>query len=186
VPTSSLDELANALNCGSAHCASACAVTVDAGASCGSTPTLHDTTAGSIYCDSMLTCSGRQQCCLGGALGGGTYAADSCTPLGSGCSNGGNPDAGGSPGIPIECEQVADCRANGVAGAASCCLQSATTPADPAGCSYPRATLGSAIVCETSACADGETTVCSSQADCPAGTTCTAGKWKILQLGFCR
>jgi hypothetical protein len=36
------------------------------------------------------------------------------------------------------------------------------------------------------ACAAGETQVCSSQADCPTGTTCTAGKWKLYQLGFCQ
>ena len=185
VPTPALDELASTLNCSSAHCASACSVATDAGASCGSTPTLHEDTAGSIYCDSQLTCSGKTQCCLGGAIGGGQYAADSCVALGGSCTNGGQPDAGGSPGIPIACAQVADCRANGVAGAVSCCLQSATTPANPPGCSYPRATLGSAIVCETSACAEGETAICSSQADCPAGKTCTPGKWKTMQLGFC-
>jgi hypothetical protein len=185
VPTSSLDELVSALNCSAANCTAACSTAADAGTTCGSIPTLHEGTAGSIYCDSQLTCSGHEQCCLGGALGGGQYAADSCVALGGSCSNGGQPSAGGSPGIPIECEQVSDCRTNGATSAVSCCLQSATTPADPPGCSYPRATLGSSVVCETTACADGEATVCSSQADCPAGKTCTPGKWKTLQIGFC-
>jgi hypothetical protein len=61
-----------------------------------------------------------------------------------------------------------------------------------AGCGYPKATQGTAVVCESSdagvapgACAAGEVELCSSQADCPTGTTCTPGKWKIFQVGFC-
>jgi hypothetical protein len=27
--------------------------------------------------------------------------------------------------------------------------------------------------------------MCSQQSDCPSGTTCTAGRWKIYEVGFC-
>jgi hypothetical protein len=81
--------------------------------------------------------------------------------------------------------QVSDCTANGVANAAACCLRGATAPVNPTGCSYPRSILGSQVTCETSACAAGEVQICASQSDCPAGKTCTPGKWKIYQVGFC-
>lgn len=167
--------------------------TVDA--NCGSTPTLHTDPAGSIFCGfatdgGTLICGTGQECCLGGALGGGTYAPEQCAATGSICANGGSADAGGSAALPIECNQIADCTTDGVA-ATACCLQGATAPAPAPGCTYPRARAGTGIVCENgtgagpTACAAGEVNICSSQADCPTGTTCTAGKWKIFQVGFC-
>jgi hypothetical protein len=170
----------------------------DAGAdvSCGSLPTLHEDEGGTIYCGfaadgGVLDCPTGQQCCLGGSTGGGVFLPDECTSRGAACANGGAPDAG-IPAIPIACTQIADCTANGVA-AVACCLQGASAPAPQPGCSYPRSKGGSAIVCETgtagttapAACATGEVNICSSQADCPSGKTCTPGKWKIFQVGFC-
>ena len=169
----------------------------DAGAvdaNCGAIPTLHMDPAGSVYCGygvdgGSLVCGTGQECCLGGAIGVNTYAPDECAATGTSCTNGGTADAGGSAAIPIACQQIADCTADGVA-ATACCLQGATAPAPAPGCTYPRSRSGSAIVCEgtgtgPTACAAGEVNICSSQADCPSGTTCTAGKWKIFQVGFC-
>jgi hypothetical protein len=170
----------------------------DAG-SCGSIPTLHQDPPGDIYCGSgdagaldCLASAGDGMCCLGGSLGNGVYAAQVCSPNAMvGCPNGGE-DAGGTPAIPIQCNQIADCTANGFQGAGACCLQGATAPSDPLGCGYLKAKGGTAIVCEGSvggsatACAAGEIQICSSNADCPQGTTCTPGKWKIFQLGFCQ
>jgi hypothetical protein len=125
-------------------------------------------------------------CCLGGSIGGSNYAPQVCgtwNAAGTGCDN---PDGGG---IGIACNQNSDCAANnGDAGSFSCCLQGATV-STVAGCNYPKAKEGSAIVCEatnTGTCAASETQICSSQADCPTGKTCTAGKWKIYQIGFCQ
>jgi hypothetical protein len=163
---------------------------------CGSSPTLHADEAGSLFCgfDGVqdLYCSTGQECCLGGALGGGSFATQQCATLGATCPNEGAPDAG-QPAIPVACGQIADCNANGVSHAVACCLQGAAAPADEPGCSYPRATLGTAVVCESSdagatgplPCAASEVQMCSSQADCPSGKTCTPGKWKIFQVGFC-
>jgi hypothetical protein len=161
---------------------------------CGASPTLHVDEAGSIYCGfdgvADLYCPTGQECCLGGALGGGAFAAQECAALGATCPNAGVADAG-APAIPIACGQIADCQTNGVLNAVACCLQGATAPST-ASCTYPKATLGTAVVCESSdagtgaqACAAGEVQLCSSQADCPNGRTCTPGKWKIFQVGFC-
>ncbi|MGD0524618.1 MAG: hypothetical protein ABSE49_05725 [Polyangiaceae bacterium] len=164
---------------------------------CGSTPTLHADEAGTIFCgftDASLDCVTGQECCLGGYLvDSGSFAAQACATWGSTCKNGvyGN-DAAAAP-IAIACAQVADCNANGVTKSVACCLQGATAPVDEPTCTYPKSTLGSAIVCESSdaggagvpACPTGEVQICSSPADCPTGKTCTAGKWKILQVGFC-
>jgi hypothetical protein len=160
------------------------------GPDCGNTPSLHATEAGTIFCGyepdggPAIDCPTGKQCCLGGALGGGTYAPEECVTWGTACTN---PADGG---IPIACGQISDCTANGQAGATACCLQGATV-ATVAGCGFPKYSHGTGIVCEgdgggaATACAAGETQICTSQADCPAGKTCTAGKWKIYQLGFC-
>lgn len=162
---------------------------MEAGVDCGSTPSLHEEEGGTIYCGfgdaGSITCPIGQECCLGGSLGNNTFAPDECATYGSTCTNGTADDAGVTNAISIACMQVSDCAANGVSGAVACCLQGATAPAPVPGCTYPKATHGTAIACETSACAAGEVTICSSQADCPQGTTCTAGKWKIFQMGFC-
>jgi len=168
-------------------------------ASCGSTPSLHVDTAGSIFCGydfeagADLTCATGHECCLGGSIGGGNYAQQACSGWsanGMGCTN---PPDGGA--IGIACSQISDCTANGATGATvACCLQGGTVPVDPPGCTYPKSTLGSAIVCETSGsggaaiagtCAAGEIQICSANTDCPTGKTCIAGKWKIFQVGFC-
>jgi hypothetical protein len=126
-------------------------------ASCGNVPMLHAMSAGTLYCGvtdgGQLTCPTGQECCLGGVLGVGAWVDNQCAAYGSPCTNAGNPDAGArAAAIGVACLQVSDCAANGVSGAVACCLQGATE-AVPAGCSYPRATRGSAIVCETTACA---------------------------------
>jgi hypothetical protein len=168
----------------------------ETGPECGSTPTLHVDEAGSIFCGIAdggdLLCPTGQECCLGGALGGGQFAPQECATLGAACPNIGVPDAGAAA-IPIECAQISDCVADGVIQAAACCLQGATAPAVTPGCTYPKSSLGTAVVCESGQpgttapipCATGEVQLCSSQVDCPTGTTCMPGKWKIFQVGFC-
>jgi hypothetical protein len=161
---------------------------------CGSTPTLHLDPAGTIFCGygsdgGKVDCLTGTQCCLGGELGGGLFAPEQCAARSAMCSTGGQVDAGGSLAIPIACMQIADCAANGVTGASACCLQGASSPS-AVSCTYPKAQGGAAVVCETGGaspgtCAAGETQICSSQSDCPSGTTCTAGKWKLFQVGFC-
>ncbi len=166
--------------------------TTDAAVNCGSNPTLHVDTAGTIFCGfdfdagADLSCTTGQQCCLGGMLDGGAFAEQACSTWqagGTGCTN---PPA---DAIGIACGQNADCTANGFSGSnVACCLQGASGPAVPPGCTYPKATLGTAVVCESTSgngCAAGEIQICSSTSDCPTGKTCTAGKWKIFQVGFC-
>jgi len=166
-------------------------------ADCGSTPTLHVDEAGTIFCgftDAALDCVTGQECCLGGFLAdSGTFASQQCATSGATCPNGVFGSDAAAPPIPITCAQISDCTANGVTNAVACCLRGATAPTDEPTCTYPKATLGTAVVCESNdagangagSCAAGEVQICSSQADCPTGTTCTPGKWKILQVGFC-
>ncbi len=160
----------------------------DTGVNCGATPSLHPDEGGTIYCGyetdgGMLLCQTGQECCIGGSLGGAQWAPQECAAFGSPCTNG---DDGGQPPVPMECSQAADCVANGVASPVSCCLKGVNPPTDPPGCTYPKARYGTGMVCETSAqCAPGEVQICSVQTDCPNGTTCTAGKWKLFQVGFC-
>jgi hypothetical protein len=171
----------------------------DAGVDCGRIPVLHPNPPGDIYCGygddgGVLDClasAGEGMCCLGGSLGNGTYAAQVCSPNAMvGCPNGGE-DAGGTPAIQIQCNQISDCTANGFQGAGACCLQGAAFGAVP-GCGYMQAKAGTAIVCEgnggqgVAPCLPGEVQICSSNADCPQGTTCMPGKWKIFQLGICQ
>ena len=164
------------------------------GPDCGKIPSLHANPAGDVYCGygadgGTIDCLTGTQCCLGGSIGGGMYDPQVCSnwnALGTGCDN---PDGGG---IGIACNQISDCTANGMANATACCLQGASA-APVTGCGYDKAKNGTAIVCEgngdggtgATACAVGETQICSSNADCPTGTTCQAGKWKIYQVGFC-
>jgi hypothetical protein len=177
------------------------------GPDCGSTPTQHPSDAGTIFCAPKyfteagvdLFCPTGQQCCLGGALGGGQFAPEVCSTWGTACTNGGG-DAGSANQQPIavECEQIADCHANGNSGATACCLKGAkcasgyTCAGTQGACPFPKWSDGTTIVCEgtggdaATACAAGETQVCGSDTDCPNGLHCTAGKYKILQLGFCQ
>jgi hypothetical protein len=176
----------------------------DAGTDCGSTPTQHVSEAGTIFCGfgegdaGDQYCPIGQECCLGGAISGG-FAPDGCYQYGSVCTNGGG-DAGSKNEQPlqIECNQISDCHANGNTGATACCLQGNaecaggyTCGSTTGTCPYPKYSDGTGIACEgtgggttATACAAGEIQVCSSQADCASGT-CTFGKWKIVELGFC-
>lgn len=172
------------------------------GADCGAKiPTLHPNPAGDIYCGYLpgdsgatLDCiaggdAGGGWCCLGGSLGGGNYAPQICATSSAGCLADGDPDAG-KPGIPIQCNQISDCAGNGASGATACCLQGASEETCMGG--FTKAFGGSAIVCEGSgggsatACVAGEIQICSTAADCPSGTTCKPGKWKLYDLGFCQ
>ncbi|HEY8041797.1 MAG TPA: hypothetical protein VIF15_18465, partial [Polyangiaceae bacterium] len=104
---------------------------------------------------------------------------DDCVTWGQGCDN---PADGG---LPVQCEQTSDCTANGHSGSV-CCIKG-TTPAAVPGCGYDKAKGGTGVFCEQgTACASGDIQICSSQADCPSGTTCTPFKWKIIQLGYCK
>lgn len=166
--------------------------TTDGAVNCGSNPTLHADSAGTIFCGfdfdagADLNCTTGHQCCLGGLLDGGAFAEQACSTWhagGTGCTN--------PPGdsIGIACGQNADCTANGFSGNnVACCLQGAQGPAVPAGCTYPKATYGTAVVCESTSgtgCAAGEIRICSATSDCPTGMVCTPGKWKLFQVGFC-
>jgi hypothetical protein len=169
-------------------------VDLDGGVDCGSIPTLHPTPAGDIYCGygadggpiDCLGSAGAGWCCLGGALGGGNYAAQICAQNAASCMTASE----GMGPVPIQCNQLSDCPPNGSPGATACCLQGAALE-ELAGCGYSKAVSGTEIVCEGSAggaatsCQAGEIQICSMNADCPQGTQCTPGKWKIFQLGFC-
>ena len=140
-----------------------------------------------------------QQCCLGGAEGT-SFAPDGCYTYGSTCTNGGGGDSStNEQPLPIECNQISDCAANGNSGATACCLQGNAKCAtgytcgssQTGACPYPKYSDGTGVACEgtggggtATACAAGEVQVCSSQTDCATGT-CTFGKWKIVELGFC-
>ena len=175
----------------------------DSGVVCKSNPTLHTATGGSIYCGyagdagATLTCPLGQECCIGGSLGGGLYADDTCQTWGSTCDNPA-PDASMSPGLQVECEQTADCTVNssagdggtgeGGAGSMVCCLVG-TSPAQVAGCPIEdqKAVGGNGTVCEqASACMTGEVQVCLQTSDCPSGQTCTPFRWKIIEMGYCK
>jgi hypothetical protein len=170
-------------------------------ADCGSIPTLHQNPSGDLYCGfnpdggaGGLDCvadAGTGWCCLGGKVGTG-YAPQICGANAAECLANGAPDAAGGAGLPIPCNQISDCPANGFMGATACCLQGASAPATVAGCGYLKAKGGTAVVCEgtgggaATSCAAGEVQICSSDTDCPTGTTCKPGKWKIFQIGFCQ
>jgi hypothetical protein len=167
-------------------------------------PQLHPNPAGDVYCGyasddaggtiDCLSDSGTPQCCLGGTLGSG-FAPQACVAFGVG--NCAADTAEGTKPDDIQCNQISDCTANGVTGAA-CCLQGTTsTPAAQAGCTptWYKQSGGKAIACEVSdagttgggvpSCASGEVQVCSSDLDCPTGTFCQAMSWKIFDIGFC-
>ena len=170
----------------------------DGGSDCKDPAKLHIDPAGSIYCGfgadgGSFSCGTGTECCLGGKVGN-SYADQVCDTFGQACNN---PTDGGA--IAVECAQVADCTANGVTGAA-CCLAGADAPAAVTGCPNEglKASGGNAVMCEVPsggaatgdagapACANGELQICSSDADCPSGKTCTAFRWKIIELGFCK
>lgn len=160
-------------------------------ADCGSIPTLHTSEAGAIFCGflpdggSSFSCTTGTQCCLGGKVGN-NFLPEDCVTWGNACDN--PPPDAASPGLPIECNQNADCTANGKSGNV-CCLQGATAPAQVAGCGYYKSTQGTAITCEApsnGACTGAsDIQICEQTSDCPSGKTCTPMKWKLYQLGFC-
>jgi hypothetical protein len=177
----------------------------DTGSACKTDPSLHpETTVGTIFCGYQpdggpaFDCMKGNQCCLGGSIGGGLYAPEQCSPFGTVCSNPA-PVNGTGGGLPIECNQVADCTANGKANSA-CCLQGgASQPSAVAGCDSAdlKSSGGSGIVCEgkggdgggggaTPACAAGEIQICAIDTDCPTGMTCTAMRWKLYEVGYCK
>ena len=156
---------------------------------CGAGPAMVERAPGDISCGegadggelSCLLSSGEGVCCLGGREGV-AYAPPMCAPDALGCTN-------GTSAIPIECSQISDCP---TAGATACCLQGGPLLSHGDGCDQqPSVTGGSAVVCEgttggmPTSCLLGEVQICSSQADCPNGTTCTMAKWKTLQVGVC-
>jgi len=164
---------------------------VDAG--CGAPPSLHQSPAGTIFCAflpdaGVVDCTTGQECCVGGEIAPGQFAPQECAAFAGPCTNG-SADAGIGP-IPIECNQLSDCAANGLSSTA-CCLQNAKVSI-VAGCGYSRLSDGSGVVCEgtggggVTACAAGEIQICSAQSDCPTGTTCVAAKWKLFQVGVCQ
>jgi hypothetical protein len=158
-------------------------------ADCGSIPTLHTSEAGAIFCGypadggSGFSCTTGTQCCLGGKVGN-NFLPEDCVTFGNACDN--PPPDASSPGLPIECNQNADCTANGKSGNV-CCLQGASAPAVVQGCGYYKSSLGTAITCEQgTACSGGtDIQICEQTSDCPSGKTCTPMKWKLYQLGFC-
>ena len=171
----------------------------EAGVDCGSTPSLHVDEAGTVYCGfgadgGSLDCFVGTQCCLGGGIGGGQFAPQECLTYGQTCTNGGADAGTNEQPLPVQCAQNADCVANGsTAGSVACCLQgnakcasNYTCGSTTGACDFAKYSDGTGVMCEnTAACAAGEIQVCSQQSDCPTGKTCTPGKWKLLQLGFC-
>lgn len=176
--------------CQTGTCVDSC-VDEDSDAGCKAS-CLVQSPPGDLFCGygadgGQLTCTTGQQCCLGGSIGGGAYDPEQCgtwSATGTGCSN--PPDGG----IGIACQQISDCKANGVADATACCLQGASV-AQLTGCASFKATHGTGIVCESSGtgsvspCKAGEVQVCASQADCPTSTTCKPGRWELFEVGFC-
>jgi hypothetical protein len=155
----------------------------DAGPDCAKAPTLHAGDGGTIYCghtDAGSTyCPTGQQCCVGGKVGT-SFEPEQCSPFGQACPN---PVDGG---LPVQCEQPANCQANNAGSV--CCARSLLNGGPQAtSCGWDKASGGTGLFCEQGpACAAGETTICESDMDCPTGMTCTPFKWKILQFGYCK
>jgi hypothetical protein len=154
--------------------------------SCQSDPHLHGADAGSIYCGfddagNNFSCPTGMQCCIGGSIGGGNFAPDECAPWGTACMNPAN------KGLAVPCEQPADCAANDGGASSVCCLMG-TTPALVPGCDSNdyKASGGTGTQCVSgTTCGAGNAQLCLNQSDCPSGMTCTAFRWKIIQMGFC-
>ena len=172
--------------------------TQESGPTCKSNPTLHMTAPGNIFCG-YLPDGGPSFSCDAGADAASAEASaaasthrNSCAAFAAACNN------GGVAGLPLECQQTADCTANSVNGV--CCLQGVTgvPQVEAAGCPPQDLKLsgGTGIKCEQgAACAmSGDLQICSSNADCgDAGKVCTPFRWKITRLatacnerpGFC-
>jgi hypothetical protein len=127
--------------------------------------------AGTLYCDPHT-----QNCCVGGSMGTG-FADPTCNTKGVACVNGTMPKE-------IDCEDSNDCPVVG----SICCYTGPVPTLDPT-CNYYRATSGISTHCVDpdagTACASGEQQICSSNAECPSGKTCTPFKTIYFGLGFC-
>jgi hypothetical protein len=155
--------------------------------SCQSDPKLHQADAGSIYCGfddagNNFSCPTGMECCIGGSLGRDAgFAPDECAPWGTACMNPAN------KGLAVPCEQPSDCAANDGGTGNLCCLMG-TTPSQVVGCGAAdiKASGGTGTQCVQGAtCGAGNTQLCLQSGDCPTGMTCTAFRWKIIEMGFC-
>jgi hypothetical protein len=158
----------------------------DAGSdACKTPPTLHPDDGGTIYCPfgpdgSAIYCSATTTvCCIGGGTSG-NYQVSKCQDKAMECDNP-SADAAG-PARRVECEDSLNCGTSGI-----CCAKGGV-PSDM-GCGYPLEKPSfSQTTCVTDggACALGDFQLCSSQAECPMGKTCTAARTSIgVQIGFC-
>ena len=153
---------------------------------------------GSIFCAAtsagVLVCPAGDECCLPGSTNGVSQSTE-CAVFGAPCLNGSG-DAGAGAAGAVLCDDIDDCRANGLPGATACCMRGAQSEV---GCSYPYYAGGESIVCEgdldsgapagdggATACQIGEVQVCQSSADCLAGTHCVAAEWRGRPMGVCK
>jgi hypothetical protein len=154
--------------------------------SCQKDPSLHGADAGSIYCGfddagNNFSCPIGMQCCIGGSIGQGNFDPDKCVPWGMACDN---PTG---KGLAVPCEQASDCAANDAGTNNVCCLMG-TTPSQVVGCDSAdwKAMGGTGTQCVSgTTCGTGNTQLCLQHGDCPSGMTCTAFRWKIIEMGFC-
>lgn len=171
----------------------------DGGNSCGSTPSLKPGDGGSIYCPfaadagQYVTCSSSgfchldcptatTYCCIGGGTSP-NYYTSACQTIGQACDN--PPEDAGHGGRPVQCEEAADCQ-GGDAGAMICCGTGGLPAQDPT-CGYYKESPGfKATTCTTgTTCPSGQFQICSTDAECGSGKTCTPFKALGVQLGFC-
>jgi hypothetical protein len=152
---------------------------------------------GSIFCAAStagtLVCPTGEECCIGGKKNGAPQPAE-CAVFGATCGNG-TGDAGSAAASAVQCNDVSDCKANGLPGAPACCLRGSQSQL---GCTYPLFVGGGNVVCEgegdagappdggITACATGELQVCQSNADCAAGKKCVAASWIGRPIGICQ
>jgi len=169
--------------CTCGHCAdvaataeAACTGVADAGTdanTCGTAPALHPEAAPGVYCPFTATgktiCAAGEQCCEPPTA---TGQLSVCAPGGSGC--------GVTNALVWQCEDAIDC--TGSAAGPICCGAGAVVL--DATCGFHRGTAFTGSHCATS-CTAAEVHICETQAQCPAGTTCTPFKTNGLALGAC-
>ncbi len=145
------------------------------GSECGTTPALHPSDAGSIYCPfgpdgGAITCQ-NEACCISGKVGS-AFPPSTCAMAGQ-CNF--QADAGNTE---IDCEQSADCPSGQV------CCGGGPAPQQVQGCGYYQEKGMQYAKCAAS-CQAAEWQICSSNADCTGGKTCTPTKIKGAGIGFC-
>lgn len=149
----------------------------DAGADCGSTPTLHVSDGGKIFCPfgeggAPHDCPSGGTCCLPNSVNG-TFPDSVCNP------------SGGCTGKTIACEATEDCLGGG-----KVCCYSGGQPKLVQGCGYLKATNLNYTRCEQDTCATtdagAELKVCTRDDECATGTHCVPFKTTGLQLGICQ